>query len=191
MFFSFGIATGAFDAISTLLNLVLEDTGSYTYAQIGIIGFLIVLSGIFGAFLAGVVADYLKKMRILIIVFYVLCFGGILLFVFVLFINVNTMWIMSLISCVMGFVLTAILPISMEATVNTTFPIAEAVSVGLILMSAQFFGVVLIVTMNVMFSVLNSWTVPNWILVGCVGVSVLLIFFFKAGDKRRVADERK
>jgi nitrate/nitrite transporter NarK len=183
---AFGIATGSFYALSTLFAQILDQL--YDPSQIGLAGFLMVVSGIGGAFLAGFIADRLKRMRVMLIVFYCSCFLGVLLFQLTL--QMAKFSILITVSFIMGFVLTAILPLTMEATVNCTFPVDEVVSVGIVVMAAQVFGIISIMGMQAIQSAAKSWLIPMWTLVGFIGLSLVLVLTFKAQDRRKEADQK-
>lgn len=91
---------------------------------------------------------------------------------------------------VLGFFVTAILPLCLEVAVEVTYPIAEGISSGSVMMSAQIFGILFIVGMNVISHFQGgSLTTANWTLAGMVVVSCILIFFFKENYKRSQAEK--
>lgn len=72
--------------------------------------------------------------------------------------------------------MTGILPIAMDTSVEITFPLAPATISNLLLMSAQIFGIILIVVMTYL---LRLGIAPaNWSLVAILLVASVLMFFF-------------
>jgi hypothetical protein len=83
------------------------------------------------------------------------------------------------ISCgFLGFFVTAVLPLSLEAAVECSHPVPEAISGGGVMMSAQLFGIFFIVVMDAIGSA-GGLTVANWLLVGAVAISCAMLVFFK------------
>lgn len=77
---------------------------------------------------------------------------------------------------VMGWFMTGILPIAMDTSVEVTFPLAPATISNLLLMSAQIFGIILIIAMTYL---LRLGIAPaNWSLVAILLVASVLMFFF-------------
>lgn len=60
---SYGINTGIYYAIGTLLNQMLTVLYPNDQEKIGIIGLILVLSGLLGAVIAGVILDKTKKFK--------------------------------------------------------------------------------------------------------------------------------
>lgn len=97
----------------------------------------------------------------------------------------------------LGIFMTSVLPISMEAvvdvnlvrnrilTLKVTFPVAEELSTGLILMSAQIFGIALTLSMSYMLSSVGV-KYSNWFLVGFMALASVLVIPFHLHKKIEV-----
>jgi hypothetical protein len=86
-------------------------------------------------------------------------------------------------SAFVGIFITGVLPISLETAVECSFPIAEALSGGVTMMSAQVFGILFIVVVSVIQDGHpHAMKSATWGLVGFVGVASVMILFFKEKD---------
>eukprot|EP01125_Pyxidicula_operculata_P017726 TRINITY_DN6242_c0_g1_i1.p1 TRINITY_DN6242_c0_g1~~TRINITY_DN6242_c0_g1_i1.p1 ORF type:complete len:391 (+),score=22.75 TRINITY_DN6242_c0_g1_i1:21-1193(+) len=149
MFFAFGMSVGAFYALTTLLQQM-GEVYSYTPTETGWLGFLIVVVGIAGAVVAGVVTDKTQKFKEILLIMY----GGSFLCLvwFVFSITTKHQFIILAVCCsFLGFFLTALLPPSLESAVEVTYPVNEEVSSGLLMLSAQIFGIIFILGTSFLF----------------------------------------
>jgi len=150
-------------------------------------GFIIVVVGILGAFLAGILGDKTKKYKILLLV----TFGGTLLSLiwFILAVRPNNTIVLGFACGFLGLFVTAILPLSLEVAVECSYPVPEAVSAGGVMMAAQGFGILFILVMDAIGKTGNL-TIANWLLVGTMGLSCVMMCLFKEDYKRTQAESR-
>lgn len=92
-------------------------------------------------------------------------------------------------SAFLGVFTTAILPVAMDTSVEITYPMPESVTASLLMMSAQFFGIILIFSTS---AIHESWGVQvgNWSLTIISLVSLFLMLFFRPEYKRMKAEEK-
>eukprot|EP00026_Physarum_polycephalum_P004765 Phypoly_transcript_04789.p1 GENE.Phypoly_transcript_04789~~Phypoly_transcript_04789.p1 ORF type:complete len:388 (+),score=46.60 Phypoly_transcript_04789:455-1618(+) len=180
----FGMAVGVFYALCTLLNQFV-DPYQYTQKEAGTLGSVILFVGLGGALIAGPVLDRTKSFRLLSTLTFVGFLGGMTWFAFALHEN-N---LVSLFCCCgfIGFWSTAMLPVCLEAGVECTYPVAEGLSSGLLLMFAQVFGIIITFVLS---AVQNEYTtkIAVYSQMGIAGLAFLIILFFKTNYKRMEAE---
>ncbi|KAF8353949.1 hypothetical protein PRIPAC_95572 [Pristionchus pacificus] len=135
-----GGGVGLFNALYNNLQPALCAKG-YSETFNGVMGALLIASGLFGAAAAGILADKKKNWTEFIMkgAFVVACIGAGSLTVAVNYEGQEAWIIISII--VFGFAGFALYPLGLETGVEITFPVAEATSTGLIIMSGQIQGV--------------------------------------------------
>ena len=137
-----------FNALLTTLGQLLAPCG-YGSDAAGLMGGLLLLFGLVGAVAAGVVLDATHRYRLLLR----LAFGGTaaaVVAVLALLHSAEHHWPVPLavVFSLLGFVMLPLLPITMEAAAEVTFPIPEIVSSGLLLTAANLLGIPLVLLLS-------------------------------------------
>ncbi|CAG2192814.1 FLVCR [Mytilus edulis] len=132
---TYGINTGSYYAIATLLNPVVLHYYPGHQKEAGEIGLTVVIAGIVGAILAGVWLDKTKTFKGTTVGIYLLSLAGMVAFTFTL--NVNLLWVVYLCAGILGFFMTGYLPVGFEIAAEITYPESEGTSSGLLNASAQ------------------------------------------------------
>lgn len=135
---SYGINTGSYYAIGTLLNQIVSFYHQNENEKIGLIGLTLVLSGLIGAVIGGIILDRTKAYKATTFAIYACAFISMVLFTLTLSINI---WIIFATAFLLGFFLTGYLPVGFELAAEITYPEPEGSSCGLLNSSAQFFGI--------------------------------------------------
>ncbi|XP_042538210.1 feline leukemia virus subgroup C receptor-related protein 1 [Dipodomys spectabilis] len=134
---TYGIMTGAFYSVSTLLNqIILTCCKEEVYA--GRIGLTLVIAGMVGSILCGLWLDYTKTYKQTTLIVYILSFIGMVIFTFTL--NLGYI-IIVFTGGILGFFMTGYLPLGFEFAVEITYPESEGTSSGLLNAAAQVFGI--------------------------------------------------
>ncbi|KAM3930094.1 choline/ethanolamine transporter FLVCR1 [Leptodactylus fuscus] len=136
---SYGIMTGSFYSLSTLLNQMIIYHYENEEVNAGRIGLTLVVAGMVGSVICGVWLDYTKTYKQTTLIVYILSFIGMLVFTFTL--NLNNLLIVFGTGGVLGFFMTGYLPLGFEFAVEITYPESEGTSSGLLNASAQIFGI--------------------------------------------------
>ncbi|KAL3863356.1 hypothetical protein ACJMK2_005114 [Sinanodonta woodiana] len=133
--FCFGTGLAIFTALSSFFDQILCPRG-YSDTFAGICGAIMIAAGAFGAVFAGLYVDRSKKFEEVVKV----CFACAVLFG-IMFTEVSRFRdqhvLIALSAALFGGFGFAIYPISMELAVEVTYPVAEATSAGLAIISGQ------------------------------------------------------
>uniref|UniRef100_A0A8D1ICE2 Choline/ethanolamine transporter FLVCR1 n=1 Tax=Sus scrofa TaxID=9823 RepID=A0A8D1ICE2_PIG len=136
---TYGIMTGAFYSVSTLLNQMILTYYEGEEVNAGRIGLTLVLAGMVGSILCGLWLDYTKTYKHTTLTVYILSFVGMVVFTFTL--NLGHIIILFVTGGLLGFFMTGYLPLGFEFAVEITYPESEGTSSGLLNAAAQIFGI--------------------------------------------------
>ncbi|XP_029791150.1 feline leukemia virus subgroup C receptor-related protein 1 isoform X1 [Suricata suricatta] len=136
---SYGIMTGAFYSVSTLLNQIILRYFEGEEVNAGKIGLTLVVAGMVGSILCGLWLDYTKTYKQTTLIVYILSFLGMVIFTFTL--DLEYISIVFVTGGVLGFFMTGYLPLGFEFAVEITYPESEGTSSGLLNAAAQIFGI--------------------------------------------------
>lgn len=137
---SYGILTGAFYSVSTLLNQMIMDCYENEGVNAGRIGLTLVVAGMVGSILCGLWLDYSKSYKMTTLTVYFLSFVGMVVFTFTL--DLNNIYLVFVTAGALGFFMTGYLPLGFEFGVEITYPESEGTSSGLLNAFAQIFGII-------------------------------------------------
>ncbi|KAH8025993.1 hypothetical protein HPB51_015342 [Rhipicephalus microplus] len=135
---SYGLNTGAFYSISTLLNPVILAyfPGEETFA--GWLGLALIVSGLVGSWLCGLMLDQTGKYKEVTLLTYILATVGLFVYTFILSARSR---LLSLLGCLfLGFFMTGYIPIGLQLAAEITYPTPEGISSNLMNVSAQAIG---------------------------------------------------
>ncbi|XP_031437559.1 feline leukemia virus subgroup C receptor-related protein 1 [Clupea harengus] len=178
---SYGIMTGSFYSVSTLLNQIIIFYFKNEEMNAGRIGLTLVLAGMVGSVICGVWLDYTKTYKMTTLIVYILSFIGMLMFTFTL--GTGYLWVVFFTAGVLGFFMTGYLPIGFEFGVEITYPESEATSSGLLNAFAQIFGI-LFTLIQGRLSTTYSPLVGNIFLCVWIFVGIILTALIKSELKR-------
>lgn len=131
----YGLNVGVFYAISTVLNQMIAPNWQNASALTGRLGLVMVVSGMFGSIISGYILDRTHMYRLVNTSLYALSLLSMLLFTANLeFHNVVAVY---LTTGLLGYFMTGYLLIGYEMSSEITWPLPEAVSAGLLNLSAQ------------------------------------------------------
>ncbi|XP_005986602.1 heme transporter FLVCR2 isoform X7 [Latimeria chalumnae] len=137
---SYGISTGCFYAVSTLLNQMVIRHYPGEEVSAGRIGLTIVLAGMVGSLISGIWLDKTKTYRQTTFAVYLLTLIGMVVYAFTL--DIGLLWVVFITAGTLGFFMTGYLPLGFEYAVELTYPESEGTSSGLLNVSAQVFGII-------------------------------------------------
>ncbi|XP_013999984.2 choline/ethanolamine transporter FLVCR1 [Salmo salar] len=137
---SYGIMTGSFYSVSTLLNQMIMACYENQELNAGRIGLTLVVAGMVGSIICGLWLDHTKTYKMTTLIVYILSFIGMLVFTFTL--DLNSIYLVFFTAGVLGFFMTGYLPLGFEFGVEITYPESEGTSSGLLNAFAQIFGII-------------------------------------------------
>ncbi|KAJ8396151.1 hypothetical protein AAFF_G00020180 [Aldrovandia affinis] len=136
---SYGILTGSFYSVSTILNQMIMAHYVGAGVNAGRIGLTLVVAGMVGSIICGLWLDYTKTYKMTTLIVYILSFIGMMVFTFTL--DLGHLMVVFFTAGVLGFFMTGYLPLGFEFGVEITYPEAEGTSSGLLNAFAQIFGI--------------------------------------------------
>jgi MFS family permease len=143
MLLSFFIGLGIFNAITTWIEQVLHSRG-FSAVQAGMAGAVMMISGIFGTIVFPLFSDRLRKRKSIFMITVAGAIPGLAGLTF------GTDYTVLLVSAaILGFFSMGGGPIGYQYCAEISFPVPEATSQGLIILSGQISGIVFIVGMDV------------------------------------------
>uniref|UniRef100_A0A8C8RI95 Solute carrier family 49 member 3 n=1 Tax=Pelusios castaneus TaxID=367368 RepID=A0A8C8RI95_9SAUR len=198
----FGAGIGLFTCFSALLEQILCVMG-YSNFFAGLNGALFTVSGLLGAFLLGLYVDKTKQfIESTKICFSLTALASIAFATVSRFRNQTVP--LALISSLFGFFGFSIYPVSMELAVECSYPVGEGTSTGLVFVSGQIQGIILMLTLQALtvrtseapFSTCDiegggalDWTISTLVMAGaCSVVACFYVIFFHTSYKRLHAE---
>ncbi|GAB1600202.1 feline leukemia virus subgroup C receptor-related protein 2-like isoform X1 [Argonauta hians] len=182
---TYGMNTGSYYAISTLLNTVVLKYFPGNQKEVGEIGLTIVIAGVAGSIVAGFWLDKTKAFKSTTLMMYLLSLGGMIAFTFTL--DLLKIWIIFLSAGVLGFFMTGYLPVGFEFAVEITFPEPEGTSSGLMNASAQVFGILFTIGMRTLVNQVSVFAANISVCVALL-IGLILTGFVKANYRRQKAE---
>lgn len=178
---SYGIMTGSFYSVSTLLNQMIMACYQNQELNAGRIGLTLVVAGMVGSILCGLWLDHTKTYKMTTLLVYVLSFLGMVVFTFTL--DLNNIYLVFVTAGVLGFFMTGYLPLGFEFGVEITYPESEGTSSGLLNAFAQIFGIIFTLIQGKLTTV-HGPLAGNLFLCVWIFVGILLTALIKSELKR-------
>ncbi|XP_043911423.1 feline leukemia virus subgroup C receptor-related protein 1 [Protopterus annectens] len=167
---SYGILTGSFYSVSTLLNQMIMTYYKGEEVNAGRIGLTLVVAGMVGSVICGFWLDHTKTYKQTTLMVYILSFVGMVVFTFTL--DLQYLLIVFITAGVLGFFMTGYLPLGFEFAVEITYPEPEGTSSGLLNASAQIFGILFTLAQGKLMTdygpLAGNIFLSAWIFVGIV-----------------------
>jgi MFS family permease len=149
---AFFIGLGAFNAIMSMIEDIFKkrveghilDTTMSLSSVASIIGGLIIVGGIFGAVILSALSDKFHKRKIFLVLAMAVSLP--------LTIALNyfpSIILLGITAAVLGFFLVSALPIGLTYAVERTHPVPEATSNGMLMLSGQISGIILVAIWNI------------------------------------------
>nr|XP_044989023.1 feline leukemia virus subgroup C receptor-related protein 1 isoform X2 [Jaculus jaculus] len=167
---TYGIMTGAFYSVSTLLNQMILESYKGEEVNAGRIGLTLVVAGMVGSILCGLWLDYTKTYKQTTLTVYIFSFIGMVIFTFTL--DCGYIIVVFVTGGILGFFMTGYLPLGFEFAVEITYPESEGTSSGLLNASAQIFGILFTLAQGKLISVYGAMAgntfLCAWMLLGVI-----------------------
>uniref|UniRef100_W5MTM4 Solute carrier family 49 member 3 n=2 Tax=Lepisosteus oculatus TaxID=7918 RepID=W5MTM4_LEPOC len=188
----FGCGIAIFTCFSTLLEQMLCVKG-YSNEFAGLCGALFIVFGILGAFVFGMYVDRTKNF--IEVTKINMCLSSLACIVFAVVSQMEQQsYAVAAVCSLFGLFGFSVYPIAMELSVESSYPVGEATSAGLIFISGQIQSIVFIIVLQLLTKPLAdlpysacalgdnsalSWKVPALVMAAlcCVGTCYFVIFF--------------
>lgn len=195
----FGSGIGIFTCFSTLLEQILCVKG-YSNGFAGVCGAVSIVCGVAGAFLLSLYVDRSKKfMEVMKIC---MCLTSVSCSAFAVVSQLPAQSVLLvLVCCCFGLFGYSVYPVGMELSVETTHPLGEATSAGLIFTSGQIQAALYLLLLQALATPTHSptsvcaadtslnWTVPVLVMAGVCAVSSCGFVVFFHTEYRRLRAE--
>lgn len=187
---TYGVNTGCFYGISTLLNREILTYFPDSVVEAGQVGLVMVLCGIVGSIVCGLILDHTGKYKITTFLVYLSTF--VFMGVYTATLSLKQIWIVYLTAGALGFTMTGYLPIGFEFAAELTYPISEGTSSGLLNASAQAFGIALTMGMSAMIDDIDKNGVlwANMLLCGTLLLGTVGTYAINGELKRQNANKQ-
>ncbi|XP_057679458.1 feline leukemia virus subgroup C receptor-related protein 1 [Corythoichthys intestinalis] len=179
---SYGITTGAYYSVSTILNQMIMACYENEELNAGRIGLTLVVAGMVGSILCGLWLDHTKTFKLTTLLVNVLTFASMVVFTFTL--DLNNIYLVFFTGGLLGFFMTGYLPVGFEFGVEITYPESEGTSSGLLNTSAQIFGVIFTLIQGKLTTDYEKPLAGNLFLCAWIFLGVVLTAFIKSDLKR-------
>eukprot|EP00058_Branchiostoma_floridae_P011564 XP_002597052.1 hypothetical protein BRAFLDRAFT_282994 [Branchiostoma floridae] len=183
---TYGVNSGSFYAISTLLNQVVLSKYPGEEVNVGRIGLTIVLTGLLGSVLCGIWLDRTRTYKGTTVVVYILSFLCMTAFTFTL--DLGYLAVVFVTAGALGFFMTGYLPLGFEFAAEITYPESEGTSSGLLNASAQTFGIALTLFMGYLVNNVSTLA-GNLCLCVTLFIGAILTALIKSDLKRLRAQQ--
>ncbi|MFX1498278.1 MAG: MFS transporter [Promethearchaeota archaeon] len=135
----FFVGLGAFNMISTYINLFVNRRGGYTAEDAGILGALMLLGGIIGAILMSALSDKFRKRKLLLLISIFITLVSLCVLSFT-----TDLFLLDLFGFLFGFGILSAGPVALEYAAEITQPVPEVSSNGILMMVGQIGGILFI-----------------------------------------------
>ncbi|XP_054987994.1 feline leukemia virus subgroup C receptor-related protein 2 [Sorex araneus] len=179
---TYGLNTGVFYALSTLLNRVVIAHFPGEEVNAGRIGLTIIIAGMFGAMIAGLWLDRSKTYKETTLAVYIMAVVGMVVYTVTL--DLKHLWVVFVTAGTLGFFMTGYLPLGFEFAVELTYPESEGISSGLLNVSAQVFGIIFTISQG---QIIDHYGTMSGNIFLCVFLTLgaFLTVFIKADLRRQ------
>ncbi|KAG9481693.1 hypothetical protein GDO78_010761 [Eleutherodactylus coqui] len=183
---SYGLNTGVFYSLSTLLNRMVTTHYPGEEVNAGRIGLTITVAGMCGALITGFWLDKTKTYKQTTLGVYIFSMVGMLVFTFTL--DLGYLWLVFITAGSLGFFMTGYLPLGFEFAAELTHPESEGTSSGLLNVSAQVFGLIFTSAQG---EILEKFEVKysNIFLCCFLAIGAIITAFIKSDLRRQRANQ--
>ncbi|NWT37683.1 FLVC2 protein, partial [Chroicocephalus maculipennis] len=182
---TYGLNTGCFYALSTLLNRMVIHHYPGEEVNAGRIGLTIILSGMVGALISGIWLDRTKTYKQTTLVVYIMSLAGMIAYTFTL--SLGHLWVVFVTAGMLGFFMTGYLPLGFEFAAELTYPESEGTSSGLLNVSAQVFGIAFTISQGQIMDRYGT-KAGNIFLCSFLFLGTVMTAFIKADLRRQQAN---
>ena len=174
----FFIGLGIFNGISTWIEAIVRSRG-FSISQAGVLGGLMLIGGIIGAFVMPMISDKIHRRKPFIILALIGLIPGLLGITFA-----TRYWLLLLSGFFFGFFLLSAGPIGFQYGAEITHPAPEGTSNSLLLVMGQISGIIIIFGMDAIKTASGSMSNSLLLLIGLAAVNLVLSFRIRESPVR-------
>eukprot|EP01114_Cavostelium_apophysatum_P012628 TRINITY_DN2875_c0_g1_i1.p1 TRINITY_DN2875_c0_g1~~TRINITY_DN2875_c0_g1_i1.p1 ORF type:complete len:474 (-),score=92.37 TRINITY_DN2875_c0_g1_i1:38-1459(-) len=183
IFVAFSLMLGCATAFSVLMDQLVGPAG-YTNTEAGTISSVWIGFAIVGGMLSGPILDYTHAYKPFIMANLGLLTAGIVWFTLTLEFAKHHLILLCVIIAFIGLGAAGV-PAILEATVETTYPIPEATSMGILFLGLNIMGIVFVVGMSKLKNPKTGSMIGSlYLAIGLMVVACICLLFFKPEYKR-------
>lgn len=154
----FFIGLGVFNGLSTWIEDILRPRG-FSSAQAGIIGGLMVASGVVGSAIVPLLSDRFHNRSRFVLLAVAGSIPGLIGLTFA-----TSYWTVLLSGCIFGFFLLSTAPVGFQYCAEIGFPAPEGTSTGILMMAGQISGIIFIFVMDMFKSPKTGSMTPSMVI---------------------------
>ncbi|KAI7898699.1 major facilitator superfamily domain-containing protein [Cokeromyces recurvatus] len=143
--FSFGILCGLASAFTSLLTQIVNPYG-INNEKAGYLGAAFIVSGLIGATITGLYIDRTGHHKIIVKIYVPIL--GVLYLAFYFAVKSGSYNAIMAVCVLLGFFTFSLLPVSLELSVESSYPISEAISSSLLWICSQILGLIILIVMD-------------------------------------------
>jgi MFS family permease len=188
---SYSVGYGVVQSFVTLLDQIIVPMG-YTVKDGSIFGVAVVLAGMIGAVVMGIIADYTKRYKLLLVFCASIGTGAFAWFSIIMMSHKTTgKFITSAIAiALLGMFACPTVPLTLELSVETTFPVTESTSASILNAVATLVSATCILILDLVErdagkgKKTGSMQMSLWIMLGLLVASIFCALLFNSKYKR-------
>ncbi|KAI7896428.1 major facilitator superfamily domain-containing protein [Mucor mucedo] len=184
---SFGILCGMASALTSLLTQIVQPYG-VSVDDAGFLGAAFIIAGLVGAIVTGIFIDKTGRHKIVLKVFVPIVGAAYLGFYFVVK-SANYSAMMG-VCCILGFFTFSLLPVALELSVESSYPISEAISSSLLWMCSQILGLIILTVMDALRNPDDTYS-RGLIFATCVSFPICIFTTLYNSPNKRIEFEDK
>ncbi|XP_055931753.1 feline leukemia virus subgroup C receptor-related protein 2-like isoform X1 [Argiope bruennichi] len=182
----YGLITGTYFAISTLMNEMVLIHFPGEEVDAGWMGAIMVFAGMIGSIILGALLDKTHKYKSLSLMAFIASFLSMVAYLFL--IRLEKIWIQFLMFGLLGFIMTGYLPAGFDFGAEITYPEPEAMSASLLNASTQIFSIILTNIASPLLQIYGDFS-SNIFFCACLLVGTIIMACMKCELKRTNADQ--
>ncbi|ORX55718.1 MFS general substrate transporter [Hesseltinella vesiculosa] len=191
IFFSFGTMVGMASTLTTMLAQIVEPYG-ISYDEAGYLGVAFIVAGIVGAVTTGIFVDRTKQ-HVWVLRIYVPIIGFLFL-AFYFVVKLDDYAALAAVCAILGFFMFSLLPVALDLSVESSYPVTETISSSSLWMCSQVLGLIWLVAFDSLFDV--NGNPPNnlnraVILAVCVTMPMMILSTLYNSPNRRMEVEKE
>ncbi|KAI8087980.1 major facilitator superfamily domain-containing protein [Gilbertella persicaria] len=185
--FAFGVLCGLFSSFTSLLTQIVTPYG-ISVDEAGYLGAAFIVAGLVGAVITGIFIDKTGRHKWVIKAYVPII--GVMYLAFYFVVKSASYSAMMAICVLLGFFTFSLLPVALELSIESSFPISEAISSPLLWMSSQVLGLIILLVMDALRNT-DGTMLRSLIFATCISIPLsILSTIYNSPNKRLEFEDR-